>query len=356
MILVNKVVLSGYAWNAHVSLMLYQNTLVALMVLALRQLRLVPVDPLSWRLVRLWMPVNVIFVGMLVTSFYSLQYLQVAMSTVLKNCTNVLTAVGESYLYNTRHDSSVWGALFLMIVSAVCAGATDLSFHARGYSWQGINCLLTALYSLTLRHIMAAASEANGRPLEEFTMVLLNSLLSLPFGLVLAVFVFDEFPTVAASPLLAKPDFWVVITASAGLGLAISFSSMWCLHQTSPTTYGLVGSLNKIPLSLLGMLLFNAPTSFANLTSIAAGLAAGVLFTQAKVGTFKYHRGAEGTELEEEDEEAEALFSRKGDKLETVKVLSSPTKPPAHMTIRVEPGSPVHDEQAALLDRGPSNE
>ena len=31
--------------------------------------------------------------------------------------------------------------------------------------------------------------------------------------------------------------FWVVATASGFLGLAISFTSMWFLHQTGPTTY-----------------------------------------------------------------------------------------------------------------------
>lgn len=31
--------------------------------------------------------------------------------------------------------------------------------------------------------------------------------------------------------------FWVICTISGLLGLAISFTSMWFLHQTSPTTY-----------------------------------------------------------------------------------------------------------------------
>jgi GDP-mannose transporter len=33
------------------------------------------------------------------------------------------------------------------------------------------------------------------------------------------------------------PEFWLVITASGVLGLGISFTSMWFLHQTSATTY-----------------------------------------------------------------------------------------------------------------------
>jgi hypothetical protein len=33
------------------------------------------------------------------------------------------------------------------------------------------------------------------------------------------------------------PEFWLVITGSGVLGLGISFTSMWFLHQTSATTY-----------------------------------------------------------------------------------------------------------------------
>ena len=39
------------------------------------------------------------------------------------------------------------------------------------------------------------------------------------------------------SEVTKLPMFWVVATASGILGLAISFTSMWFLHQTGPTTY-----------------------------------------------------------------------------------------------------------------------
>lgn len=45
----------------------------------------------------------------------SLKYLNVAMVTVLKNVTNVITAVGEMYIFNKHHDSRVWTALLLMV-------------------------------------------------------------------------------------------------------------------------------------------------------------------------------------------------------------------------------------------------
>jgi len=115
MILVNKYVLSSYDFNAGISLMLYQNLVSVILVSLLSVFGLITTEPLTWRLIKVWFPVNVIFVGMLVTSMFSLKYINVAMVTVLKNVTNVITAVGEMYLFSKHHDNKVWAALFLML-------------------------------------------------------------------------------------------------------------------------------------------------------------------------------------------------------------------------------------------------
>ncbi|XP_034902980.1 GDP-mannose transporter GONST1 isoform X1 [Populus alba] len=283
MILVNKYVLSSYDFNAGISLMLYQNFISVIIVSTLSFLGVISTEPLTWRLIKVWLPVNFIFVGMLVTSMFSLKYINVAMVTILKNVTNVITAVGEMYLFQKDHDSRVWAALFLMIISAISGGITDLSFHAVGYAWQIINCFLTASYSLTLRRVMDTAKHVTkSGNLNEFSMVMLNNTLSLPLGLIL-IFVFNEVDYLSRTPLLRLPTFWFVVTLSGFLGLAISFTSMWFLHQTGATTYSLVGSLNKIPLSVAGILLFHVPTSLQNSASILFGLLAGVFFARAKM-------------------------------------------------------------------------
>ncbi|KAL8236711.1 hypothetical protein R6Q59_017792 [Mikania micrantha] len=271
MILLNKVVLSSYAFNAGISLMFYQNLICSIIVIVLGLCGAVSLEKLNWKLVKVWIPVNLIFVGMLVSGMYSLKYINVAMVTILKNMTNILTAVGELYIFQKKQSQQVWTAMFLMIISAVTGGVTDLSFDATGYTWQLVNCILTASYSLTLRRIMdAARSVTKSGSLNEVSMVLLNNLISLPFGALLVI-IFDEWTYVMNVDVVKIPMFWVVATVSGLLGLAISFSSMWFLNQTGPTTYSLVGSLNKIPISIAGLLLFNVPLSLPNLFSILFG-------------------------------------------------------------------------------------
>ncbi|CAN1808964.1 GDP-mannose transporter GONST2 [Linum perenne] len=237
MILLNKVVLSSYNFNAGTSLMLYQNFICCLVVALLGLFRVVTVEKLNWKLVKLWIPVNLIFVGMLVSGMYSLKYINVAMVTILKNMTNIITAVGELYIFRKHQNQKVWTAMFLMIISAVSGGITDLSFDATGYAWQTANCILTASYSLTLRRVMDKAKQTTKTgTLNEITMVLLNNLLSLPFAIIL-ILLGGEWRYVITTDVVELPMFWVVATLSGLLGLAISFTSMWFLHQTGPTTY-----------------------------------------------------------------------------------------------------------------------
>lgn len=46
---------------------------------------------------------------------FSLKYINIAMVTILKNVTNILTAVGELYMFRKRQNQKVWTAMFLMV-------------------------------------------------------------------------------------------------------------------------------------------------------------------------------------------------------------------------------------------------
>ncbi|KAL2471001.1 GDP-mannose transporter GONST2 [Abeliophyllum distichum] len=283
MILLNKIVLSSFAFNAGISLMLYQNFISTVVVVVLGLCRAVSIEKPNWKLINLWIPVNLIFIGMLVSGMYSLKHVNIAMVTILKNVTNILTATGEFYIFRKRQNEKVWTAIILMIISAISGGITDLSFNAMGYAWQMINCILTASYSLTLRRVMDKAKHlTKSGSLNEVSMVLLNNSLSLPFAICL-ICLFDEWDYIINAEVIRMPMFWVVATASGVLGLAISFTSMWFLNQTSPTTYSLVGSLNKIPISIAGLMMFKVPLSLPNFFSILFGLFAGVFFAKAKM-------------------------------------------------------------------------
>lgn len=249
MVLTNKHALSSFEFRCPNALLLFQCIVAVSLVKISSLLGYCQLEPISWKIVKVWFPVNLVFVGMIWTSFYALQNMGVAMVTVLKNLTNIITICGDYVFFGRTYPLALWGSMLvrrgeglsrfieeysdpvsgsdslnfsagllrslpqafdstlfsfhpttfpshsqLMIVSAVSGAITDLSFNAAGYTWQILNCVFTAGYSLYLRSVMdkVAPLTSNKKPLGEFSMVLYNNLLSIPPIFVLMV-AFGEF-------------------------------------------------------------------------------------------------------------------------------------------------------------------
>lgn len=120
-----------------------------------------------------------------------------------------------------------------------------------------------------------------GKKMDTATEVYYNNILSVPL-LVILVFMFGEHLTLHDDAALQSPAFLSVALVSCMLGFSISYATLWFLSTTTATTYSLVGSLNKIPVAIIGIFAFQAPTTTANLASIGVGLLGGVLFVRAK--------------------------------------------------------------------------
>jgi len=283
MVLMNKHALSSFHFTCPNSLLLFQCAMCCVLVKLTEAAGFVTVEKLSWRIVRLWLPVNILFVLMIWTSFYSLKFLNVAMVTVLKNLTNLITICGDYVFYKRSYSLGVWFSLSLMLTSALAGAYTDLTFSAEGYMWQMANCLTTASYSLYLRSVITQVQVLSSKTggFEECSMVWYNNLLSLPFIAVLML-AFDEHKSLMSQQALHVWGFQLAAVGSGIIGFAISFCSLWFLSTTTPTTYSLVGSLNKIPLALIGLVSFNAKPSLQNTMSVGIGLLAGVVFGYVK--------------------------------------------------------------------------
>jgi len=124
---------------------------------------------------------------------------------------------------------------------------------------------------------------SNKQKLDEFSMVFYNNLLTLGPSLVLMV-CFGELRTLPLQPAWQSGGFLGALAVSCLLGFFISFASLWFLSTTTPTIFSLVGSLNKVPLAFIGMVLFHDPTTPSNIAAICIGLVAGVFFARAKSG------------------------------------------------------------------------
>ncbi|EFJ42785.1 hypothetical protein VOLCADRAFT_66734 [Volvox carteri f. nagariensis] len=278
-ILFNKHALSTYQFPAPNALLTVQFGIAVLLLKILDFVGILHLEPMRWEVIKMWIPVNVIFVLMNASGFYALMSVSAGMFTVLKNLSNLLTILGDWYFFDKTYSWQVWACLGLMILSAAMGGWTDLSFSPSGYAWQLVNCVFTAAYSLHLSSVVRAVSTP--RRLSELSMVYYNNVLSVPLLMLLSV-AFGEPARLRNYALLRDPEFNLVVLMGALLGFGVSFASIWCMSRTSATIYSLTGSMNKVVVAVAGMWYFAEPASATNVLSIAMGLLAGFLFVFAK--------------------------------------------------------------------------
>eukprot|EP00877_Chromochloris_zofingiensis_P011944 jgi/Chrzof1/7002/Cz02g07080.t1 len=276
--LLNKKVLVHYGFTAVHALLCFHCMLAVLLVKACSLLQLAQIEPLTLELVQIWLPVNLIFVGMLATNFYALQTVGVGMVSILKNLANLFIIIGDYVFFKRTYSWHIWLCLSLMIVSVVAGGATDVQFSLGGYGWQMVNNVFTAAYALYLSRVTEklGSHTVEHKPLNQLSMVYYNNVLTIPVSLLIVVFT-GEFQDLLQQPALRDTSFQVYATLGGVLGFCLSFSSIWFVSLTTATLYSLMGSLNKVVVAAVGIWLFQESTEPRNLASIIVGLAAGAL-------------------------------------------------------------------------------
>ena len=72
MVLLNKATLSSFDFHSPNSLLFFQCALCVVLVQVTAWLGFIRLEPWNLKIVRAWLPVNIIFVGMVATSFLAL--------------------------------------------------------------------------------------------------------------------------------------------------------------------------------------------------------------------------------------------------------------------------------------------
>eukprot|EP00127_Corallochytrium_limacisporum_P005261 Clim_evm78s201 gene=Clim_evmTU78s201 len=275
MIYSNKYVLSSFQFPAS-SFILVQALIASVMLWYLGYSGTIKVEGLKIEKMIKWSRVTVLFCAMLVTGSLSLGYVSIAVVTVFKNSTNFLVAFGDRHFYGQEMSSLVLASICTMVMGSILAGYTDLQFSFMGYFWMTANCFATAAYSLYLKTAKRTTH------LEEWSMAYYNNVLTSVF-LGVWVVLSGEINDVLELDYLFDYGFLVPLIFTGVVGTGLSFSVFWLVGATSPTTFSIIGSLNKIPLSLVGIIVFGDPINFSSGISIAFGLVSGVFYAMAKI-------------------------------------------------------------------------
>lgn len=194
--LFNKAVFSLYGFH-------YPNFVTTLQILVsilymhlLRGVGAFQFAPLTYRGVRQMLPLVFCWWLYVVSGVTALRYLTVPMFSVFRRSTTLIVVIGEFFMFNKLPSKACMCAILVMLIGAVTAGATDLTYSLPGYIWVTICAVSTAMYLLLIR----ALKDSTG--LSDSSLLYHNNVLSLPIMASYMLTTTNEIQTVREYPQL----------------------------------------------------------------------------------------------------------------------------------------------------------
>ena len=138
------------------------------------------------------------------------------------------------------------------------------------------NCVASAGYVLYMKYATKHIK------LSKFGMVFVNNLLCICFLLPVA-FTMGEVSAFLKTDALHTMDYFGKNCVAGFMGFFLNFAALNCVSATGPTTYAVVGSLNKVPVALLGYMMFDNVISQETWFFILVSLCGGFLYSYAKI-------------------------------------------------------------------------
>jgi len=307
MVLVNKSLASSYngfleKGNLNFFLVVFQAVVAIAAVQFCKMMKWVEYPSFNMKTAVQWAPVNLFFCAMLFTGMASLQHNSVPMVTVFKNITNIGVAAGDYHYFGTAVEFLVMCAFGIMLGGALLAAKNDAQVTLVGLFWMTCNCLATAGYVLYMKFATKTVK------LSKFGMVFYNNVLCLVF-LFPVTMANGELLTFWKTPAIHTVDYIAKNSFAGFVGFFLNFASLNFVSATGPTTYAIVGSMNKIPTAFLGWFLFNSIITPQTWLFIGVSMCGGFLYSYAKISTQMKKNGTAGKK-DDSDSESESKSNK----------------------------------------------
>jgi GDP-mannose transporter len=262
--------------DLNILLVVFQAVVAVVCVDICKRLGWVEYPNFNWETAKQWAPVNLFFCAMLFTGMTSLQFNSVPMVTIFKNVTNITTTMGDCYFFGSKTEMLVVVAFGIMLSGAVAAAWNDITISWIGLFWMTLNCFSTSGYVLYMKFATKNVK------LSTFGMVFYNNVLCVLFLLPVAM-VLGQTDLFLTTPAVHTVDYAFKNLFAGMVGFLLNFASLNCVAVTGPTTYAIIGSLNKIPVAFLGYILFDSIITNETWFFIAVSMMGGFLYSYAKL-------------------------------------------------------------------------
>ncbi|CAF0932207.1 unnamed protein product [Adineta steineri] len=237
--------------------------------------------PLNFTVLKIWIPVVLLFVMMLTSSLFALKYVSVPTVIVIRNLSTVSVAILEYFVIGNKIDILSIGTLFGMFFGAIVYALHDLTFSIEGYIWLCVNIIGTSLYQVYIKKVVHMPEMKDIGPI---SMSYYNNLISLLILFILACVMGElkSFLLYFQSIFLPKIKSICIVFLSCILGFTLSTSAFALNKLISPTSIMVANNVNKFALIILSEIFVQSTLDLTASIATIFVLFYGWLYSQTK--------------------------------------------------------------------------
>ncbi|XP_028034124.1 UDP-sugar transporter UST74c [Bombyx mandarina] len=275
---VNKTVLTTYAFPSYQVLGLGQMVATIMVLWFGRSAKLVQYPPLDSGIARRIWPLPLIYLGNMATGLGGTKELSLPMFTALRRFSILMTMILERMVLGVRASWPVQASVLAMVGGALLAAADDVTFSVTGYTLVLLNDAFTAANGVYMK------KKLDAKDLGKYGLMYYNALfMFVPAALV--AWRTGDLDRSAEYPHWNDPLFLSQFLMSCIMGFVLSYSVMLCTQYNSALTTTIIGCLKNILVTYLGMVIGGDYVfSWLNFVGLNISVFASLLYTYV---TFK---------------------------------------------------------------------
>lgn len=235
---------------------------------------------LNLDVVKLWLPLVLLFVMMLSSSLVALMYVSVPTLIVIRNLITLVVALLEYICLGNKMDGISIVTLIGMLLGAILYSKHDLTFSVKGYAWLGANILGTSAYQIYIKKLIHLPTFDN---IGSLSMSYYNNLISLPILLICGYFMGEVTEILMAFHLRHILEIKTIglIGLSGMLGFCLSVSAFALNKLISATSMMVANNANKFSLIIISEIFIQFTLDMAASVGALSVLCLGCLYSQA---------------------------------------------------------------------------